>query len=179
MRCRLGRRLRDERRSMAHVKGLTLPDLGIGAGYALWGFRAIAAGRLGCTVLVRGYERAFGDKGAEALSLLHDLTTYIGRDGVRIVRLSPPGSCSVTSDEVSFIAMVAAAQERDQTRCEAHLSWLSGRSANYGAAETAIKLAALFTAIGMEIKRPEIEPQAPAPTHAPVLKMTHQMTGSA
>lgn len=147
---------------MPFSTAITIPDLGPGAGYALWGFRAAATGHVSCPALVNGYEDAFGDFGRPALGALRMLAREIGSAGGRRVTIAAPGCCCVTADELSIVALLSAAQAKDTALCDAHLSWLMCGRGERGARAAAMSLGGIFASAGMTIERPEIELKGPA-----------------
>ena len=133
-----------------------MPQLGCGAGYALWAFRAAAMGHFDCPALVRGFDRLFEDQSAAARSALLHFTRTIGTHGHRRISLAEPGCCGVTSDELSVVAVLAAAQRKDDKRRDAHLLWLLGRRDFPVAATTADAVGAAFKTVGLAIDQPPI-----------------------
>ena len=142
---------------MTFVASLTIPQLGCGAGYALWAFRAAAIGRIDCPALVSGFDRLFEERSAEALGALLRFTRAIGTDGRRRIGLGHPGCCAVTSDELSVVAVLAAAQKQEDERRDAHLLWLLGRRDVRSAATTADAVGGAFKSIGLGIDQPPIQ----------------------
>jgi len=136
---------------------MSVPDLGSGAGFALWAFRAAAVGHMGCCALVRGYENEFGERAGRALSAVHRLARVIGREGGRVITLSHPGCGRVTADELSLVAALAAAQAGDAGKRNAHLSWLMCARAEETARAIADEIGALFKESGLVITAPPIE----------------------
>lgn len=151
---------------MTFVASMTMPQLGCGAGYALWAFRAAAIGHFDCPALVRGFDRVFEDRSAEARGALLQFARAIGSCGGRRIGLGQPGCCGVTNDELSIVAVLAAAQNKEDARRDAHLSWLLGRSNVRVAATTADAVGAAFRSGGLMIAQPPIqlyEPQEAKP----------------
>lgn len=149
---------------MTFVRSMRLPDLGVGAGYALWGFRAAAVHHGDCPALVEAFQQTFGEEGSEALFALHVLARILGRDGGRRIALAAPGCCRVTADELSIVAALAAAQEKAEARRDAHLSWLMGGRAEERARGAADLVAASFARASLKIDAPGVEVSAaPAP----------------
>ena len=142
---------------MTFVASLTIPQLGCGAGYALWAFRAAAIGHFDCPALVRGFDRAFADRSLEARDALYYFARAIGSRGNRRIGLGQPGCCGVTSDEMSIVAVLAAAQDKDDARRDAHLLWLLGHRDVGNAATTADAVGAAFKSRGLMIDQPPIQ----------------------
>ncbi|MEM9617781.1 MAG: hypothetical protein AAF936_07435 [Pseudomonadota bacterium] len=142
---------------MTFVRSLTLQQLGTGAGFAIWGFRAIAIGHSDCPALLRGYERMFGEDYPPALGALHLLARSIGCRGGRRVSLAAPGCCGVTADELSLIAMLSAAQKHNPDRRDAHLRWLTGGRIETAAQSAADAIGEIFWKADVSIKAPSVE----------------------
>ncbi|MEM6414763.1 MAG: hypothetical protein AAF720_08920 [Pseudomonadota bacterium] len=136
---------------------MTIPQLGLGAGYALWGFRAAAVGHIECPALVKGYQRLFAENADHALSMILLFTRTTGNIGTRRIGLAVPGCCGVTSDELSIVAVLAAAQACDTDRRDAHLLWLLGRSGDERATNAADRVGEAFRRIGLSIEQPPVE----------------------
>lgn len=151
---------------MTFVSSLTIPQLGPGAGYALWGFRAAAMGHFDCAVLVRGFERLFAEQSATARTAVFCFARAIGSYGKRRIGLGEPGCCGVTSDELSVVAVLAAAQNKDADRRDAHLLWLLGRRDSHAARASADAVGSVFNSVGLVIEQPPVQlytPQAAKP----------------
>ena len=146
---------------MTFVSSLTIPQLGPGAGYALWGFRAAAIGHFDCAALVRGFERIFEERSATARTAVFCFARAIGSCGKRRIGLGEPGCCGVTSDELSVVAVLAAAQNKDAERRNAHLLWLLGRRENQAASAAADAVGAVFSAAGLVIEQPPVQLYTP------------------
>lgn len=146
---------------MTFVRSLPLPDLGLGAGYALWGFRAAAVHHGDCPALIDAFQSTFGGTGREALSSLHVFVRILGCDGGRRIVLAPPGCCRVTPDELSIVAALSAAQENAEARRDAHLAWLTGGLNEERARAAADLVGAAFARAHLRIEAPEIEVSAP------------------
>ncbi|MEL7491682.1 MAG: hypothetical protein AAGJ73_13265 [Pseudomonadota bacterium] len=142
---------------MTFVGGVTLPGLGTGAGFALWTFRAMASGCNGCNVLRRGFDRAFGEGGPRAFDEMRQFTRLLGNAGTRRILLAGSGCCRVTADELSMVAVLAAAQDHDYDRCKAHLCWLMGGREDSAAITAASRVASVFQVAGLQIIAPSIE----------------------
>lgn len=136
---------------------LTLPQLGFGAGFALWGFRACAAGRGGCAALIRGYQNTLGHDGLAALDALLTLAQTLGFGGRRKVSLGAPGLLHPTHDEMTLVAALAAAQSGEPAGRDAALRWLFAGEPPLEAAIAADALGAVFTCHGLEIETPELQ----------------------
>ena len=142
---------------MTFVGGVTLPGLGTGAGFALRSFRAMASGCNGCNVLCRGFDRAFGDNGPRAFDEMRQFTKLLGNAGARRIHLALSGCCRVTADELSVVAVLAAAQDHEYERCKAHLCWLMGGREDGAAVTAACRIASVFRVAGLQINAPSIE----------------------
>ncbi|MEM8988644.1 MAG: hypothetical protein AAGC95_18195 [Pseudomonadota bacterium] len=145
---------------MTFATSITLPDLGLGAGYALWGFRAAAIGDVERPVLQNGFEAAFGDYGLSALGGLHSLARELGVSGGRQIKIACPGCAYATADELSIVMLLSAAQEEDEALCVSHLYWLMCGRGEEAAHAAALGVATVFKAAGVTIRRPQIEVRA-------------------
>ncbi len=142
---------------MTFIPSLTIPQLGLGAGYVLWGFRAAALAHTDCPALKKGFERALGEDSERAAECIDDLVHSIRSKGGRRITLGEPGCCGVTTDELSIVALIASAQQQDFARRDAHLRWLMGGHGEDRARLAADTIGALFLTAGMSIYLPEIE----------------------
>lgn len=134
-----------------------LPELGLGAGVALWSFRACARGGAKCCAIVRGFQETFGDRGPKALDQVIALTKTLGTDGGRYIKLAMPGCARVTADELSIVAVLSSAQARDRALCDAHLSWLLAGPPPQALSDTAHEIADHFSMSGLQIIAPNLE----------------------
>ncbi len=161
---------------MAFVAQITIPSLGDGGGYAVWGFRAAALGQGRCDVVVRGFKTAFGDYGTPALGGLRFLARALGSEGARRICLAAPGCCGVTCDELSIVAMLAAAQDDDAARRDAHLRWLMGGRGEEMGRAAANTVAHSFKAGGFTIEAPPVVLESAAAPKKPfeVVRAYHQ-----
>ncbi len=142
---------------MSYIPSLTIPQLGIGAGYVLWGFRAAALRHTDCRVLREGFERALGSDGSSALNCIDELVRSIGTKGGRRITIGEPGCCGVTADELSVVALIASSQSGELERRNAHLRWLMGGHGEDRAQLAADTIGALFLSAGMAINAPDVE----------------------
>ncbi|WP_084395580.1 hypothetical protein [Henriciella aquimarina] len=143
-------------RDSTFVTDTCLPELGRGAGLAIWGFRACAIGGAGCCTIVRGFERAFGDEtGPPLLGNLLALARFIGHDGRRKVSLAVPGCVRITRDELSLLTVFAASQMQDEALRDAHLTWLTACSPDETLTGLADQIAMSFAHHGYDIHLPQ------------------------
>ena len=157
---------------MTFVNDVRLPELGTGAGFALWAFRAIASGCGGCGVLRSGFERAFGSESAEALNDMICFARTLGNRGTWRISLAAAGCCRVTADELCVIATLSSAQQHDSAQCLAHLNWLmGGKNTNIGFRD-ASRISDKFSSVGLAIAAPEVELIQPQKTiEKPILNI--------
>ncbi|MEL6277267.1 MAG: hypothetical protein AAFY22_06785 [Pseudomonadota bacterium] len=134
-----------------------ISDLGIGTGYALWGFRASAARHANCPTLIRGFDQALSRYGRLALMELEAFARILGSKGRRRLSIGCPGCASVTADELSIAALLSAAQIRNEDLADAHAAWLMAGCGEQEAKEAAHRVGWLFCAGCLEIKAPPIE----------------------
>ena len=158
------------------IEDLSLPELGYGAGFALWSFRACARGCADCGALKRGFAHAFGEDASAALLGVQRMTSTFGHIGRRKLTLAMPGSVRITADELSLISMLAAAQAHDEAARDAHLQWLLVKQPAQGVGNLITGLADLFARHNLIITPPDIELRgaAPTPRQAPHLAFIHQ-----
>lgn len=145
----------------AFVEGLSVPELGFAAGFALWGFRACARGQVMCCAVIHGFERVFGDDAPNVLAALFSLSSLLGARGRRKIGLAAPGCAGVTSDELSLAALFAAAQAGDGERRDAHLAWLFAGRGPDAAVRSVDRLGLLFTKHGLALRSPDLTLSAP------------------
>lgn len=93
----------------------------------VWSFRAVAAERFDCPIVLRQYGDACGGQAAQAHAALRVFAQQMGLVGRRPVTLAPAGCVSLTRDEQLLLAIFAAAQAADRARFDAHLTWLLAR----------------------------------------------------
>ena len=146
---------------------VTLPDLGVGASYALWGFRTAAIKNEHCPHLIRGFEEALAVYGRPALKGLTAMARELGSSGGRRLNIACPECRYATADEMSIVGLLSAAQERHMPLIDAHLSWLMCGVEDKAARQAAFDLGALFAAAGLKLEKPPIE-ITPAPQRGPV-----------
>lgn len=104
-----------------------LPDLGVGAGLVILGFRACAFGQQDCRCVNAMYEGALGGKGGVTLGEVLVLTRILASEGTRRIQLSAPGCGRMTRHEVSIVSAVSAVQAHDLTAANGHFTRLLGR----------------------------------------------------
>lgn len=142
---------------MSFIHSMTMPQLGRGAGYAVWAFRAIAIGHGDCPSLLKGYEMVFGDHHRPALGAVQLLVRAIGNEAGRRFSVGAPGCCGVTADEVCLVAMLAAAQDYDADRRDAHVRWLTIGKGGVIVQIAADAVGAAFRKAGLSIDQPPVE----------------------
>ena len=139
---------------VSFVAGVLVPKLGLGTGLVMMSFRACALGRTECCAIVEGYERAFGLDGPATLSDMQNLTSVLGNDGRRKLTITAPGCARITADELSIVAMFAAAQADDAAGRDAHLLWLLAKSPGRQVSALVSRIADTFGRHGLHIKAP-------------------------
>ncbi|MEM9169766.1 MAG: hypothetical protein AAGC56_08935 [Pseudomonadota bacterium] len=140
---------------------LTLNEIGIGAGHAVWGFRASVVSRTDCPTLIKGFENILFAYGRPAIHALAMMAQTLGSQGRRKLGVACPGCGYVTADELSIVALLAALQRDDDALANAHLSWLMGGRGEAEAKTAASRIAALFAAGSIAIDAPPIEISTP------------------
>ena len=139
---------------VSFVADVFVPKLGVGTGLVIMSFRACALGRAKCCPIIEGYERAFGLEGPTTLSDMHNLTSVLGNDGRRKLTITAPGCARLTADELSIVAMFAAAQADDAAGRDAHLLWLLAKSPGKQVSALVSRIADTFARHGLRIKAP-------------------------
>lgn len=150
---------------MSIIPNMNVPELGAGAAFLLWAFRATAAGHGHCPVLVRGYRELLREGGDAALASVRDLATAISEHGRCRVRLIAPGCCRLSYDEASIVAGVSALQRGEDGAIHLENLLGSGTTAVLPAAQ---RTADAFRSCGLVIRAPRFLRPAndiPAPTH--------------
>lgn len=142
--------------SCPFVDGVFLPDLGIGTGIALWAFRACASGHSKCPPVTRGFDQAFGERGAEALADIVQLVRIFGFAGRRQISIAMPGCGRMTSDELSLAAMLAAAQAGEHEERDAHATWLFGCRPQPHVGDVVDRIALMFEEYELPMERPDV-----------------------
>ena len=142
---------------MTFVTSVALPDLSVGAGYALWGFRAAAARHIQCPTLIRGFEDAFDDFARPALGGLEMFAHALGVLGGRKIKIAGPGCGYTTADELSIISLLSAAQAQNKGLCKAHLSWLMCGKGEETALTAALGIGEIFQSAGFGIHAPDVK----------------------
>lgn len=137
-------------------------ELGVGTGYALWGFRAAAINQTDCPTLRNGLHEVFASDCAYAIGRLRALASTLGAAGGRRINIAYPCCETITADEMSIIALLSVAQAQDRSQCAIYVSWLMCGVNEEKALNAALNVGALFKAAGLEIEKPEIEITAPA-----------------
>lgn len=150
-----------------------ITDLGFGAGFTLWGFRAMASGCGGCKTMRSGFQKAFSSDnralqmtdgepiGLPAMKALAELCRLIGTLGRRKIVLSSSGSMRLTADELSLVAALSAAQAGDSNLCQTHLLWLLGTSDTEPSYQAAVTYGLICAEAGIFIHEPKIETSPP------------------
>ena len=139
-----------------------ISELGLGAGYALWGFRAAAIEHTDCPTLRNGFHEVFRHDSAHAVARLRTLADTLGKLGGRRINIAYPCCETITADEMSIIALLSVAQERDDMQCSFYISWLMCGTNEDKALNAALNVGAVFRAVGLQIEKPAIEITAPA-----------------
>ncbi|MGD1934460.1 MAG: hypothetical protein ACFB0Z_08120 [Candidatus Phaeomarinobacter sp.] len=158
--------------SSPFVDGVFLPDFGLGTGIAVWAFRACASGHSKCPPVTRGFDHAFGERGAEALADIMQLVRIFGYAGRRHISIAMPGCGRMTSDELSLAAMLAAAQAGEPDERDAHATWLFGCHPEPHVGDVVERIAQVFSEYELPMDRPDISvdvANAPLDRHPPAL----------
>ncbi len=158
------------------LSGVSLPELGAGAGYAIFGWRACARGAVNCCAVRRTFANTFGSDGPAARQCIDAFANMLGCIGRRPITLAMPGTPRVTADEMSFVAALAAAQSGQTEKLEAHLTWLFAGGYPAEASEAVTCAASIFYQHGVWVDEPNMD----APAHcAPPRSAPVSYSGSA
>lgn len=154
---------------MSFVRSPTAHQLGDGALLVLTAFRCMAAG---CdqSEIASAFQSRLGVAGQAALGALSLLAWEIGTIGGRRVVIAAPGACRLTADEVGTLALLAAAQTRDDARIDAHIAWLLAGRDSETARAAALAVGGLFKGAGLTLENScgEISPPARSSGRPPV-----------
>lgn len=142
-------------------KPFTLHDIGIGAGHAIWGFRAAVMNRSDCPTLLKGFENILHTKGRSAIQSLAALARILGVEGRRKLGVACPGCGYVTADELSIVAVLSAMQRQNGPLADAHIAWLMCGRGEAQAKSAADRVALLFEAGNLMIDPPPVEISPP------------------
>jgi hypothetical protein len=117
------------------------------------------------SAVVAAFDARLGFPGRAALGAMHMLVREIGTAGARRVSVACPGCCRMTADELSFLALLSAAQLRDHALADAHVTWLLAGRHSETARSAALAIGGMFKAAGLIIEGPPVEliatPRAP------------------
>lgn len=142
--------------STSFVEGVFLPDLGLGTGIAIWGFRACASGHSQCPPVTKGFDRVFGDRGPEALADVLQLARIFGFEGRRTISIALPGCGRMTADELSMAAMLAAAQQGADDERDNHATWLLGQRPRDHVCDVVERIAETFGEYDLAMAKPDV-----------------------
>ncbi len=95
--------------------------------FCVWALRTSVACSAQCRTLRQEFQRAFGAGDEAATEAYYELLVRLG-EGKRKVRIGRPGHIQVTTDELTLVRMLAAAQDGDVERFRAHACWLMGHN---------------------------------------------------
>ncbi|MGN6209549.1 hypothetical protein [Asticcacaulis sp.] len=108
----------------------TLPNdirnLGYAGHFIVWVMRTAVACAPECRMIHREFSHAFGPH-VEAGAKAFERVLLALAKGTRPIILARPGHVHMTHDELSLLALFAAAQSGDEARCLAHARWLMGK----------------------------------------------------
>ncbi|MFT4090958.1 MAG: hypothetical protein QM645_09510 [Asticcacaulis sp.] len=93
--------------------------------FLIWALRTSVACSTQCRTLHREFSHAFGVQMDEGIIAFHKTLTLLAR-GRRKMLLGRPGHIETTTDELSLLALFAAAQKGDEVRFLAHGRWIMG-----------------------------------------------------
>lgn len=126
--------------------------------FIVWVMRTAVACAPECRMIHREFSHAFGphvEAGAKAFERL----LLVLAKAKRPITLARPGHIHMTHDELSLLALFAAAQGGDTERSLAHARWLMGQARAASLCEAVADLARLLERNGRTFRRaPEAMP---------------------
>lgn len=126
--------------------------------FIVWVMRTAVACAPECRMIHREFSHAFGphvEAGAKAFERL----LLVLAKAKRPITLSRPGHIHMTHDELSLLALFAAAQGGDEARCLAHARWIMGQRRPEPLCEAVAELSVLLECNGRVFRRaPEATP---------------------
>ena len=120
--------------------------------FIVWVMRTAVACAPECRMIHREFSHAFGPH-VEAGAKAFERVLLALAKGTRPIALSRPGHVHMTHDELSLLALFAAAQSGDEARCLAHALWLMGKSRPEPLCEAVVDLGVLLARNGRTLCR--------------------------
>jgi hypothetical protein len=120
--------------------------------FIVWVMRTAIACAPECRMIHREFSHAFGPH-VEAGAKAFERVLLALAKGTRPITLARPGHVHMTHDELSLLALFAAAQGGDEARCLAHARWMMGRSRPEPLREAVVDLGILLERNGRTFRR--------------------------
>jgi hypothetical protein len=120
--------------------------------FIVWVMRTSVACAPECRMIHREFSHAFGPH-VEAGAKAFERVLLALAKGSRPITLARPGHIHMTHDELSLLALFAAAQGGDEARCLAHARWIMGKSAPEPLREAVGDLGVLLACNGRTFRR--------------------------
>ncbi|HTM80820.1 hypothetical protein [Asticcacaulis sp.] len=126
--------------------------------FIVWVMRTAVACAPECRMIHREFSHAFGPH-VEAGAKAFERVLLALAKGKRPITLSRPGHIHMTHDELSLLALFAAAQGGDEARALAHARWMVGQGRPEPLCEAVADLGVLLERNGRTFRRaPEVVP---------------------
>lgn len=122
--------------------------------FCVWAVRTSVACSAQCRTLMQEFQRTFGPKDQSAQTAYYDLLICLG-EGKRKVRIGRPGHIQLTTDELTLVRMLAAAQAQDAGRFMAHACWIMGHNRLDRLYASAVRFTDMLRDRGHEFQMPE------------------------
>jgi len=120
--------------------------------FIVWVMRTAIACAPECRMIHREFSHAFGPH-VEAGARAFERVLLALAKGTRPITLARPGHVHMTHDELSLLALFAAAQSGDEARCLAHARWMMGKSRPEPLREAVVDLGILLERNGRTFRR--------------------------
>ncbi len=120
--------------------------------FIVWVMRTAVACAPECRMIHREFSHAFGPH-VEAGAKAFERVLLALSKGTRPIILARPGHVHMTHDELTLLALFAAAQGGDEARCQAHARWIMGGRRIEGLCEAVADLGILLERNGRTFRR--------------------------
>ncbi len=120
--------------------------------FIVWVMRTAVACAPECRMIHCEFAHAFGPH-VEAGAKAFERVLLALAKGKRPITLARPGHIDMTHDELSLLALFAAAQDGDKTRCLAHARWMMGQGRPEPLCEAVADLGSLLEHNGRAFRR--------------------------
>ncbi len=120
--------------------------------FIVWVMRTAISCAPECRMIHREFTHAFGPH-VEAGAKAFERVLLALAKGTRQITLARPGHVHMTHDELSLLALFAAAQGGDEARCLAHARWMMGKGRPEPLREAVVDLGILLERNGRTFRR--------------------------